>query len=159
MQFLTTILMAILLTLGASTPVPPPASSPATARAKEWTLDTVSRTRTNDKQTCHWAMTITQSPTTSSPPWPTTNSTAAPVHCAFRVQDKTDCGTAAFGLTRCSPQHHGFYVSGGHDAAGFVILLVTDVDEDAQAFFGYLDSTLDSGNDIPPQTSPVDDRY
>ncbi|KAI1123301.1 hypothetical protein F5Y10DRAFT_55767 [Nemania abortiva] len=170
MQFLAVILTIVLVSLSTAIPTQTTAAvvpaGPAELQTK-WMLDGVSRIRTEDKKTCHWYMTITESTTTTSnatsTPTPTpsnTNSTSAPVHCHFRVLAPSghDCGIGNFGPVKCSPSNHGFYVNAGHNSQnGFYVLVIVNTDENKQAYFGVSDSELDSGASIPPQTSPADD--
>lgn len=163
MYCVTAVLTALCVGLVAAMPTQVTSTAPAVSALPsgtnvKWTLDDVSRERTRENKTCEWAMAISQSPPFSPPP---ANSTDAAVHCSFkvRVADGTDCGVAAFPRKRCSPSHHGFYVSAGHNEDGFMVVLVENLDENTMAFFGFADDVLDSGDDVPPQTSQVTESY
>ncbi|GAW12499.1 hypothetical protein ANO14919_018690 [Xylariales sp. No.14919] len=161
MRFVPVVLLALLVSLTAATPVHTarPVSTESPSVAKKWTLDEVVRQRFNDDRTCKWHLTIRQSITSANSTTPgTTNSTVAdPVPCDFLVQAASglDCSIQGFGPIQCNKANHGFYVNAGHDKNGFIVMVVENVDENTQAYFGYLDSELDSGTTIPPQTSPV----
>ncbi|TGJ80907.1 hypothetical protein E0Z10_g7861 [Xylaria hypoxylon] len=154
MRFLPVILIALLVSLAAATPVQivNPASA---ALTKRWTVDEVVRQRFNRDKTCKWHMII--HPLVASINGTTNSAADEPVRCEFLVQVPSgdDCGIKEFGPIQCSRDNHGFYVNAGHNENGFIVMVVENVDENTQAYFGFLDSALDSGATIPPQTSPV----
>ncbi|GAP93222.2 hypothetical protein SAMD00023353_5900380 [Rosellinia necatrix] len=156
MYFLTVILGTLLPALAAATPVEVTTTSAAATASptvvRHWTLDEVSRKRGVRNQACRWHMVVRQSSPVSG------NSTAADVTCDFQVLSERgfDCSKVPFARTRCSEEDHSsFYVSASHNDNGFVVVLVENLDEDAQAFFGFHDGALDAGGDIAPQTSPA----
>lgn len=172
MYFITTILTAVCVGLVAAMPTQTQTQTQVTATATspvipsdssipdvKWTLDDVSRERTDDNKICEWKMAISQSPPFSPPP--VTNSTDAALHCSFKVPaaNGSDCSVAAFPRKRCNPSNHDFYVSGGHNENGFVVVLVENLNENTMAFFGFADDVLDSSDDVPPQTSIVTASY
>ncbi|KAI0490416.1 hypothetical protein F4859DRAFT_508220 [Xylaria cf. heliscus] len=134
---------------------PPPKDAPQDAPVKIWTLDQMSRTPHHKGSTCRWRFTVTE--THSPPSW---NDTDTSVKCRFkiRVARHHDCRAANFGLTPCSETNPDYFISGGHDRNGMVVLAVENMAENARAFFGYLDASLDSHDEIPPQSSPIEPR-
>ncbi|KAI0196650.1 hypothetical protein EV127DRAFT_84730 [Xylaria flabelliformis] len=145
------VLTSLLASLGATTPVLSTADAP-TNLTKVWTLDEVSRKSHHKGRICKWEFTLTES---MSPP--SYDDSDMVIRCDFelRVLKGHDCRVGNFGLTQCSRRNPDFYVSGGHDKTGFLTLVVSNTFENAQAYFGYLDSVLDARGMIPPQTSPV----
>ncbi|KAI1824632.1 hypothetical protein F4861DRAFT_247341 [Xylaria intraflava] len=118
-----------------------------------WTLNEVSRNRNSDRRTCEWHMTIDRY-STDLPPG-NENDT---ITCDFQVRTGrgSDCGVAPFGRQRCNRSRHSFYVSGANiDDDDYFVLTVENKREDKRAVFGYNDALLDSGADIPAQTSLV----
>ncbi|KAF2965851.1 hypothetical protein GQX73_g7725 [Xylaria multiplex] len=162
MHFIPVIISALLVSLAAAIPVQSVnAAVPATVH-KHWTIDGVVRQRFNHYTTCKWHLEIQQfvvTMTDNSTTGIASTSASDPVSCDFLVQAHTgyDCGFESFGPTKCNMANHGFYVNGGHNENGFVVMVVENVDDNAQAYFGFLDSALNGGTAIPAQTSPVKD--
>ncbi|KAI0096002.1 hypothetical protein GGR51DRAFT_62225 [Nemania sp. FL0031] len=85
--------------------------------------------------------------------------TTDPIMCGFQVvaPKGQDCGTVNFGPTQCATWHPNIYVNGGHNRQnGFMVLVIVNMDENKQAYFGLSDGALDSGASIPPQTSTTE---
>ncbi|KAI1171935.1 hypothetical protein F4777DRAFT_582396 [Nemania sp. FL0916] len=173
MQFLTIILAAFLVACGVASPLQvadvPTAAAGATATAaaaETWTLDNIIRTRDKNNTICHWTMTISKSAAPSNTTNASSNCTTAseePAQCDFTVHTPAgqDCGMMQWDARKCSATNGEFAIGGGHNSYGFVVLVVTDTSGEANkhAWFGATDVLLDSGDNIPPQTSPVFDHY
>ncbi|KAI0443578.1 hypothetical protein F4803DRAFT_514672 [Xylaria telfairii] len=126
--------------------------APRETPGKQWTLDDVSRKPHEEMQVCKWRFTLTESDAGSG-----FNDTYYSLKCHFKVRAAKyhDCRVGNFGLTSCSADDPDYFVSGGHDKDGMVILAVENVSEQGRAYFAYLDSALDEGGILPPQTAPV----
>ncbi|KAI0532426.1 hypothetical protein GGR58DRAFT_180403 [Xylaria digitata] len=159
MHFIPVIISALLWSLATAIPVQSVrAAVPATVH-KHWTVDGVVRQRFNQYTTCKWHLEIQQFVVSTPDNGTASTSASDPVSCDFLVQAHTghDCGFESFGPTKCNVANHGFYVNGGHNENGFVVMVVENVDDNTQAYFGFLDSALNAGAAIPAQTSPVKD--
>ncbi|KAI8947039.1 hypothetical protein F4801DRAFT_595859 [Xylaria longipes] len=118
---------------------------------KQWTLYEVRRKLHKKHTVCHWRFHITESMTPDVP-----HGLDLTFICRFKVRvlKPGDCRAGDFGITQCD-NDPDFFVSGGHDKQGFLNLTVSNAYENSTAYFVYLDSVLDAGGMIPPQTSPV----
>jgi hypothetical protein len=113
-----------------------------------------------NNQQCAWYMTISSSTTSSSSPPAsapsngTTTTDDMNFYCDFFVQtpEGQDCGLKTFRDARCR-NNPAFRISGGHSSQGFMVVVVQNVEEHLQAYFGYDDAALDAPAPIPPQTS------
>ncbi|KAI0456800.1 hypothetical protein F5B21DRAFT_502097 [Xylaria acuta] len=151
LPFILASLVSLFASLGATTPVQIAAAAIGNT-TKIWTLDEMERKTHHNNQTCRWHFSITES---VSPP--SYNDPNIITRCRFpvKVLKHQDCRAGNFGMTQCNHRNPDFFISGGHDKDGFLTLVVANTYENGQAYFGYLDSVLDAGGIIPPQTAPV----
>ncbi|KAH8166706.1 hypothetical protein CIB48_g1563 [Xylaria polymorpha] len=150
-SFFFSLVTGHVVSLDTATPVLSSLAAEATPE-KQWTLDEVSRKLHEEMQVCRWRFTITESDAGSG-----FNDTYYTVKCHFKVKAPKhhDCRMGDFGLTACSTTDPDFFISGGHDKDGMVVLAIENVSENGRAYFAYLDSALDVGGILPPQTSNV----
>ncbi|KAI8958642.1 hypothetical protein F5Y11DRAFT_335566 [Daldinia sp. FL1419] len=107
-----------------------------------WTLWNASRSRSAGNETCHWNFQFTQSEARSS----------NPTICRFEVgaDDGHNCDTTSFSGIACSGTER-YSVNGGHAPEGFIVMVLLDIEENVEAYFGFDDKALNSGAHIPEQ--------
>ncbi|KAI8633270.1 hypothetical protein F5Y19DRAFT_490463 [Xylariaceae sp. FL1651] len=141
-----------------------------TDAAPQWTIYEASRQRTDNSTTCNWHMKIADSSTSAPNNGTDSNNnnnnnanptnTTATYACDFQVVTPAgqDCGTRSFDGARCrssnssSTDPAAFRVNGGHSDLGFVVMVLVNAAERAQAYVGFDDAALDAGAAIAPQT-------
>ncbi|KAI0434758.1 hypothetical protein F5Y09DRAFT_295576 [Xylaria sp. FL1042] len=150
MRFLTIIPAILFPLLGAASPVQTMTSMAQPSADEAWVVNDVSRKRYNDNTLCMWKLQIKQTFISSS-------TATDPLACAFEahVPKGHDCGVDEFGPAVCSKDVDSLYINIGHDSDGFVVMVVSNTETNGRAYFAFTDASLDSGDGIPPQTSPV----
>ncbi|KAL7625227.1 hypothetical protein AAE478_004442 [Parahypoxylon ruwenzoriense] len=108
-----------------------------------WTVSDALRTSSVGNQTCYWRFLISQS---EAPP------DTPPTLCEFFVEATggQSCDLVSFTGVPC----HGtekYSVNAGHSELGFIVMVLHDVEEDAEAYFGFDDQSLSNGTHIPEQ--------
>ncbi|KAI1390824.1 uncharacterized protein F4822DRAFT_164080 [Hypoxylon trugodes] len=113
----------------------------------EWTISDTFRVKTQDSTICNWQFHVADSSQGSD--------AINAFDCEFDVtaDSGTDCATKSF-QTVCS-SNDSFSINGGHSSMGFIVMVLVNVDQKSEAYFGFSDDALDSGSEISKQTKPV----
>ncbi|KAK6951755.1 hypothetical protein Daesc_006278 [Daldinia eschscholtzii] len=109
-----------------------------------WTVSNVSRTRSAGNETCDWKFQFSQS---EAPP------DTPPTFCQFTVDADNghNCDTVTFSGAACNGTER-YSVNGGHAPEGFIVMVLLDIEENVEAYFGFDDTALNTGAHIPEQT-------
>ncbi|KAI1284693.1 hypothetical protein F5Y07DRAFT_347449 [Xylaria sp. FL0933] len=150
MRFPIIIPIFLFALLGAASPIQNTTSVASAAEDEAWIVDHASRESSNENTICHWKFQVKQTFISSG-------TTTEPLQCDFinHVPEGQDCRTAQFGPLICSDSNDFFSVSAGHNGDGFMVMVIVNVQTKGLAYFAFTDAALDSGDGIPPQTSPV----
>ncbi|KAI0805918.1 hypothetical protein GGR55DRAFT_262094 [Xylaria sp. FL0064] len=150
MRFLTIIPILLLPLLSAASPIQTTTSVASAAEDEAWIVDHASRKSSNENTICHWKFQVKQTFISSG-------TTTEPLQCDFinHVSEGQDCRITQFGPLVCSKSNDFFGVSAGHNGDGFMVMVIVNVQTNGRAYFAFTDEALDSGDDIPPQTSAV----
>ncbi|KAI2780344.1 hypothetical protein F4815DRAFT_499851 [Daldinia loculata] len=108
-----------------------------------WTLSNAVRTRSAGNETCDWKFLLSQSEAPSN---------SAPTLCQFTVNADNghDCDTATFSGVACNGTER-YSINGGHAPEGFIVMVLLDLEENVEAYFGFDDKALNKGAHIPEQ--------
>ena len=141
MQLLSLIFASLLVGIGAM-PAVSRDQKPKPKLVAEWTLSRASRVRNSDKSLCNWQLTIHDEA-----------SRQPPQTCAFDVRgdNATSCDHVQFANISCSAESDWVMNGGWSDYEDFVVMVVSNVRENAMAYFGFASSALDGGQPIPKQ--------
>ncbi|KAI1799961.1 hypothetical protein F4811DRAFT_567508 [Daldinia bambusicola] len=108
-----------------------------------WTLSNASRTRSAGNETCDWKFVLSQS---EAPP------DTPPTVCRFTVDADNghNCDTVTFSGAACNGTER-YSVNGGHAPEGWIVMVLLDIEENVEAYFGFDDKALNAGAHIPEQ--------
>ncbi|KAI1198490.1 hypothetical protein F5X97DRAFT_299305 [Nemania serpens] len=162
-----TLLLAIATALAAkvtSTPITIANQTPLALTDNKWTLEGLTRQRSNDSATCRWRFKVTDTTpssldsTLSSDSSTATTANLPRVRCSFKTSTKLgfDCGLEDFDPVKCSKSSPSYFVAGGHERfGGFFMLVVSNADAGLRAYFMFDEALLEAGEAFPPQTARV----
>ncbi|KAI0119259.1 hypothetical protein F4814DRAFT_458607 [Daldinia grandis] len=108
-----------------------------------WTLSSAARLRSAGNETCDWEFLLSQSEAPSN---------GVPTLCQFTVtaDNGHDCDTTTFSGVACNGTER-YSVNGGHAPEGFIVMVLLDLEENVEAYFGFDDKALNKGAHIPEQ--------
>jgi hypothetical protein len=127
-----------LTTTALTAPSLPPRQTPTPL----WTLKAFTRTCSDAANTCHYTFGVSQND----------GSPQILPFCDYTIHGATgqSARVTDYQSQACGPS---WLVNQGHDPAGFIVVVVTDVARRQRAFFGYEDRWLVDGGAVSPDVS------
>ncbi|KAI0377933.1 hypothetical protein F5Y04DRAFT_168083 [Hypomontagnella monticulosa] len=110
---------------------------------RQWTVSDARRSKSNSNTVCTWHFTVADSGSAGD---------VNTFNCDFKAQSVsgTDCGASSFDAP-CSG-NAAFHINGGHSDQGFIVMVLSNRNQDSKAYFGFSDTALDTAQPIPKQT-------
>jgi hypothetical protein len=105
-----------------------------------WTVTNVTRTRSSDNTLCGWQFYVHQA----------SDGNKQPSACRFNVTspEGQDCGVASFSNLPCG-WNDTFAANGGHNANGFYVMVLVNLEAGTQGYMGYSDQALNASTKTP----------